>query len=140
MGLSLPPVRCLTKKQAAAYLGIGVTLFEQQHIPAVRFGRRLVYDRVDLDAWLDEYKRRGRARKETLWPVKPASTGERTLVSGGPMSYCPTADAYAEALRPRTGKQQKPSLRSRNTKPTSKAHSELARPARGRKPLSGISR
>ncbi len=25
-GVPLPPVRCLTKEQAAAYLGIGVTL------------------------------------------------------------------------------------------------------------------
>src|SRR5258708_5493087 len=133
--LALPPIRCLTKEEAAAYLGIGVTLFEQQHLPAVRFGRRVVYDRVDLDAWLDEYKSRGRARKETLWPVKPASTGERTLASGGSMSYCPTANAYAEALRPRTGKKQEPSLRSSNTTLTSKANSALALPARGRKPL-----
>src|SRR6266699_7288577 len=110
--LPLPHARCLTKEQAADYLGIGVTLFEQQHIPAVRFGRRVVYDRLDLDAWLNEYKNRGRARKETLWPVKAASTGDGTPVSGGPIVYCPTADAYAEALRPRTGKKQKPSLRS----------------------------
>ena len=110
--LPLPRARCLTKEQAADYLGIGVTLFEQQHIPAVRFGRRVVYDRLDLDAWLNEYKHRGRARKETLWPVKLASTGDGTPVTGGPMSYCPTADAYAEALRPGTGRKQKPISRS----------------------------
>src|SRR5712692_3095907 len=109
MGLSLPPVPCLTKKQAAAYLGIGVTLFEQQHIPAVRFGRRLVYDRVDLDAWLEEYKRRGRARKETLWPVKPDSTGGGTLASGGSMLHYQTADAYAKALGLKTERKPKPS-------------------------------
>lgn len=91
--LGLPAIRCLTKEEAAAYLGIGVTLFEQQRIPAVRFGRRVVYDRVDLDAWLDEYKSRGWAKKETLWPVKPASTGDGIPVSGGSMSYCPTANA-----------------------------------------------
>ena len=121
--LSLPPVRCLTKSEAAAYLGIGVTLFEQQRIPAVRFGRRVVYDRVDLDAWLDEYKHRGRARKETLWPVKEASTGDGTPVTGGPMSYYPTEDAYAEALRPRRGAKQKHSSRGSKAKPTSKVDS-----------------
>ena len=102
--LSLPAIRCLTKEQAAAYLGIGVTLLAEVGVPFVKFGRRCVYDRVDLDAWLEEYKHRGRARKETLWPVKAASTGDGTPVSGGSMLYCPTADAYAEALKPRTGK------------------------------------
>ncbi len=96
--LALPPVRCFTDKQAAAYLGIGVTLLSELRVPSVQFGRRCVYDRVDLDAWLDEYKRRGRARKETLWPVKPESTGDRTLVSGGSMLCYRTADAYAKAL------------------------------------------
>ena len=108
-GLSLPPVRCLTKEEAAAYLGIGVTLFEQQHIPAVRFGRRVVYDRVDLDAWLDEYKRRGRAGKDFKWPVKLESTGEKTRVSGGSMLCYPTVNEYAKALRLKTEKLRKPS-------------------------------
>jgi hypothetical protein len=107
--LSLPAIRCLTKEQAAAYLGIGATLLAELGVPFVKLGRRCVYDKVDLDAWLEEYKRRGRARKEHSWPVKPASTGDGTLVSGGSMLYCPTADAYAEALKPRTGKKQKPS-------------------------------
>src|SRR5258707_12794217 len=104
--LSPPAIRCLTKEQAAAYLGIGVTLLSGLGIPAVKFGRRLVYDRIDLDAWFEDYKRRGRARKEHSWPVKPASTGDGTLVSGGSMLYCPTADAYAEALKPRARKKQ----------------------------------
>ena len=33
-GLPLPPVRCLTKEQAAAYLGIGVTLLLQHRAAA----------------------------------------------------------------------------------------------------------
>jgi len=45
-GLPLPPVRCLSKEQAAIYLGIGVTLFDQLEVPAVRLGRRRVYDRL----------------------------------------------------------------------------------------------
>ena len=109
-GASDGPVRCLSKEQAAAYLGIGVTLLAELGVPFIKLGRRCVYDRVDLDAWLEEYKRRGRARKETLWPVKAASTGGGTPVSGGSMLYCPTADTYAEALRPRAKKKLKPSL------------------------------
>jgi hypothetical protein len=106
--LRLPEARLLSKEHAAAYLGIGVTLLEQLGVPHVKFGRRCVYDRIDLDAWLDEYKSRGRARKEHSWPVKAASTGDGTPVSGGSMSYCPAADAYAEALRPPTGRKRKP--------------------------------
>ena len=34
-GLPLPPVRCLTKEQAAAYLGIGVTLLLQIGLPPI---------------------------------------------------------------------------------------------------------
>jgi len=51
-GLPLPPVRCLTKEQAAAYLGIGVTLLLQIGPPPIKFGRRSVWDMVDLDRWL----------------------------------------------------------------------------------------
>ncbi len=107
--LPRPVVRCLTKEEAAEYLGIGVTLLSELQVPCIKLGRRCVYDRIDLDAWFEEYKRRGRARKETLWPVKPDSTGGATLVSGGSMSSYQTANAYAQALRLRTGKKQKPS-------------------------------
>ena len=48
--LPRPLPRCLTKHQAASYLGIGVTLFDELRVPAVRFGRRIVYDRIDLEA------------------------------------------------------------------------------------------
>ena len=98
-GLRGPEARCLSKEEAAAYLGIGVTLLESLGVPVVKFGRRSVYDRVDLDAWLDDYKHRGRAGKEkSLWPVKPESTGDATRVTGGSMWCYPAADAYAKAL------------------------------------------
>ena len=41
--LPLPFVRCLSKDEAGSYLGIGVTLLSELNIPAVKFGRRLVY-------------------------------------------------------------------------------------------------
>ena len=110
--LRLPEARILSKEQAALYLGIGVTLLAELAVPFVKFGRRCVYDRIDLDAWLEEYKHRGRAGKASgsKWPVKAASTSDGTPVTGGSMSYCPTADTYAEALRPRARKKLKPSL------------------------------
>jgi hypothetical protein len=107
--LPLPAARCLTSEQAAAYLAIGVTLLADLDVPCVKLGRRRVYDKVDLDAWLDEHKRRGRARKESQWPAKPGSTGDRTLVSGGSTLYYPTASAYAKAVGLRTADKPKPS-------------------------------
>jgi hypothetical protein len=104
--LNSPEARCLSKQQAAAYLGIGVTLFDALSVPCINFGRRCVYDRIDLDAWLDEYKHRGRARKETLWPVKTDSIGGGTRATGGLMLHYQTANAYAKALGLKTEKKR----------------------------------
>src|SRR5437660_1264953 len=106
-GLPLPRVRCLTKEQAAEYLGIGVTLLLQLGPQPIKFGRRSVWDVVDLDRWLEEYKGRGRAGKEkSQWPVQQGSTGGDSPAIGGSMSSYRTADEYAEALRPRSSKKQ----------------------------------
>ena len=105
---ALPVRRCLTKDQAAAYLGIGVTLLATLDVPAIKFGRRLVYDFLDLDAWLEDYKHRGRAGKETLWPVKLESTEGRIVGIGGSMQHSRTASVYAKVLGLKTDKKQKP--------------------------------
>lgn len=110
--LSLPTVRCLTKQEAAQYLGIGTTLLEQLRIPAVHFGRRCLYDRVDLDAWLEDYKRQGRAGKETQWPVKQESIDVATPVTGGFQQHYRTAGAYAKALGLKIEAKPKPSSAS----------------------------
>lgn len=54
--LPLPHARCLNKHQAAEYLGIGVTLLAEIGPRPVKIGRRCLYDVVDLNAWLDNYK------------------------------------------------------------------------------------
>ena len=100
-GLPLPAARCLNKEQAAEYLGIGVTLLTELGVPFIKLGRRCLYDKLDLDAWLDEYKSReqGRAGKEkTLWPVKPESTNERIPATGGLMQPSRAASEYAKVL------------------------------------------
>jgi hypothetical protein len=110
-GLPRPAARCLSSEQAAAYLAIGVTLLADLDVPCVKLGRRRVYDKVDLDAWLDEHKRRGRARKESQWPARPGFTGDGTLVSGGSKLYYPAAGAYASALGLQTEKKPRRSSR-----------------------------
>lgn len=52
--LPLPFRRGLSREQAADYLGIGVTLLSELDIPCIKLGRRCIYDRVDLDGWLDD--------------------------------------------------------------------------------------
>ena len=111
--LRAPVIRCLNRLEAARYLGVGTTLFDELRVPSVNFGRRRVWDVIDLNDWLDEYKKRGRAGKEVAkWPAKQ---GRNTTVSGrelirdsGGSTLCfQTADAYEEALRPRTAKKPK---------------------------------
>ena len=107
--LPLPPVRCLSKEQAAIYLGIGVTLLAQLDVPFVRLGRRCVYDRVDLDSWLDDTKgERRRAGKDNLWPVMKESIGGPIPVSGGCVQRSPTAKEYAKALGLKSRRTPKP--------------------------------
>jgi hypothetical protein len=108
-GLPLPFRRCLTKEEAADYLGIGITLLAELSVPAVKLGRRCVYDVFDLDAWLDDYKRRGRAGKDGKqeWPVKVASTEGGTPAIGGSRPCYRTAEAYAKALGLKTEKKPK---------------------------------
>jgi hypothetical protein len=96
--LPLPPARCLSKRQAAEYLGIGITLLAEIGPRPVKIGRRCVYDVVDLDTWLDDYKTRGRASKEVLWPVKEDSTNAKTPRIGGSKRSCQTDAEYAKAL------------------------------------------
>jgi hypothetical protein len=95
------------REQAADYLGIGVTLLSELDIPFIKLGRRCIYDRVDLDGWLDNTKERGRARKETLWPSKAESTGGPTHGTGGYAPPFQTAGAYAKALGLKSSKKRK---------------------------------
>jgi len=107
IGLPLPPVRCLSKEEAARYLGVGVTLLTELEVPFIKLGRRCVYDVLDLDAWLEDYKQRerGRAGKEkSLWPKMLESTEGPIPGTGGWQQPSRTADAYAKALGLKTEK------------------------------------
>ena len=108
--LPLPHRRCLSKDEAASYLGIGVTLLTELGIPAVKFGRRLVYDLVDLDLWLEEYKHSERRRvgKDLLCtnPKKEPSV-DLIRATGGLMQHSQMAKEYAKVLGLKTDKKQK---------------------------------
>jgi hypothetical protein len=108
--LPLPCRRCLSKDEAASYLGIGATLLTELDIPVVKFGRRLVYDLVDLDLWLEEYKHseRGRVGKDLICTnPKKESTVDLIRATGGLMQHSQTAKEYAKVLGLKTDKKPK---------------------------------
>ena len=92
------PARLLSAENAAQYLGIGTTLFATLGLPSIRIGRRVLYDRIDLDRWVDDHKSRGRAIKEETWPENEDSIEGKTHHTGGSTSSSRTDAAYAEAL------------------------------------------
>jgi excisionase family DNA binding protein len=55
-----PPPRLLSQQEAAVYLGISYwtlrDLTFRGEVPHVKIGRRILIDRLDLDAYLDRAK------------------------------------------------------------------------------------
>ncbi len=76
-----PPPRLLTVEGASKWLGLEVKairwLIETRRIPYVRIGRRIYFDQVDLDRWIDTHR---------VAPVAP-----QDLTSGGVHSGPSTA-------------------------------------------------
>src|SRR5579863_5088549 len=92
------PTRYLTRGEAAAYVRCSLRFLDGMGLPFIRKGRCKLYDRIDLDARMQQDKCRGRAWKEILWPVNVDSTAARTRGSGGSTSFSRMDAAYAKAL------------------------------------------
>src|SRR5277367_1514368 len=92
------PARYLTRREAAAYIRCSLRFLDGLGLPFIRKGRCKVYDRIDLDAHMQQDKCRGRAWKETVWPVNVDSTAARIRGSGGLASFLKMDAAYAKAL------------------------------------------
>ena len=92
------PARYLTRHEAAAYVRCSLRFLDGMGLSFIRKGRCKVYDRIDLDAHMQQDKCRGRAWKETIWPVNVDSTAARIRGSGGLTSFSQMDAAYAKAL------------------------------------------
>ena len=92
------PSPYLTRHEAAAYLRCSLRFLDGMGLPFIRKGRCKLYERIDLDERMQHDKCRGRAWKETLWPVNVDSTAARIRGSGGSASCSRMDDAYAKAL------------------------------------------
>ncbi len=90
--------RYFTRLEAAAYIRCSPRFLDGLALPFIRKGRCKVYDRIDLDAHMQDDRQRGRAWKEILWPVNVDSTAARIRGTGGSTSFSPTDDDYARAL------------------------------------------
>jgi len=95
---AVAPARYLTRREAAAYVRCSLRFLDGMELPFIRKGRCKVYDRIDLDARMQQDKCRGRAWKETLWPVNVDSTAARIRGSGGLASFSRMDAEYAKAL------------------------------------------
>ena len=112
-------VRYIRHCNAPAYLGMCKEVFERDARPyliEIPIGRKgIAFDRVDLDAFADEYKRRnGRpARKEFSWderergefPSKKTDQ-EPSIRSGAGKESSPDLGGY-RSKKPKTGLQEK---------------------------------
>ena len=92
------PARYLTRREAAAYVRCSIRFLDGMGLPFIRKGRCKLYDRIDLDTHMQQDKCRGRAWKETVWPVNVDSTAARTSGTGGLASFSQMDAAYAKAL------------------------------------------
>jgi hypothetical protein len=92
------PTRYLTRLEASAYIRCSPRFLDGMPLPFIRKGRCKVYDRIDLDAYMQDDRHRGRAWKENLWPVNVDSTAARIRGTGGSASCSQMDAAYAKAL------------------------------------------
>ncbi|MDP2902481.1 MAG: hypothetical protein Q8N96_05180 [Methylovulum sp.] len=107
--------RVIRLKDASGYLGMDRNRFNKEVRPDLvefRIGTQGIgFDRLDLDAWFDEYKfRNGRPdqtqRGNESWDVKKHQ-GSSKEASSGISTKLSKADAFAKALAQATSKKPK---------------------------------
>jgi hypothetical protein len=82
--------RLIRLRDAPFYLGMDRNRFNAEvrpHLVELRIGEQgVAFDRLDLDAWVDQYKSRngrpGRLRGETTWDAKERQAFDYVEVSG----------------------------------------------------------
>jgi len=50
----------LSRKQAAAFLGICTNTLDRQDIPKTKIGRRVMFKREVLNKWIDDHTEKGK--------------------------------------------------------------------------------
>lgn len=103
--------RALRLKDAPRYLGMNRNRFNalvRPHVPEIREGRTVMFDRLDLDAWWDKYKARnghpagngGESCQSERRPVSFKGTGSGISTrSGGESGFAAALDAARSRTR-----------------------------------------
>jgi hypothetical protein len=98
--------RFLRLRDAPAYLGMDKNRFNREVRPSmtvINIGKQgIAFDRLDLDAWAEEYKsRNGRPAAQPergkLWETKEPQGSSNAVVSGT-LTKCSEERAFAKAL------------------------------------------
>ena len=107
--------RLVRFRDAPDYLGMDRNRFNAEvrpYLVEIRIGRQgVAFDRLDLDAWVDQYKSRngrsGRLRGELTWDAKERQ--DSTNVRGSGISTKKSEEAaFVKALAQATSKKRKP--------------------------------
>src|SRR3954471_20865851 len=100
------PPRLIRMRDAPAYLGMDKNRFNREvrpSVPSLRIGiQGIAFDRVDLDAWADEYKCRNgchaaRSHRSKLWEPRKCQASP-SAVGPGTSTRCSEERAFAKAL------------------------------------------
>ena len=80
--------KMLNTSEAAAYCGSSASTFAKLRLYGggprfVKLGRRVVYDPVDLDAWLAAHRHASPSGRRWLENLPPLRSRAATLVAGG---------------------------------------------------------
>jgi hypothetical protein len=73
--------RLLSREDAAAYLGAGLTYFDDEIRPSLtvlRHGRKVVFDREELDRWVERQKAGVSSGEPSRTERKPRTSASRT--------------------------------------------------------------
>src|ERR1043165_3779207 len=101
-----PPPRFIRLRDAPAYLGMDKNRFNREVRPSVlalRIGiQGIAFDRVDLDAWADDYKSRNgchaaRSHRSTSWEPRKCQASP-SAVEPGTSKRCSEERAFEKAL------------------------------------------
>jgi excisionase family DNA binding protein len=79
------PGALLSTREAAALLGVSLSTFKdyvRAELPAVEVGRRVLFERKDVEAWARANKAAGRSASPQAAAGRSTSSGSVTLASG----------------------------------------------------------
>src|SRR5690349_18683485 len=103
---AVPLPRLIRMIDAPAYLGMDKNRFNREVRPSVlalRIGvQGIAFDRVDLDAWADDYKSRNgchaaRSHRSKLWEPRKCQASP-SVVGSGTSTKCSEERAFAKAV------------------------------------------